>query len=163
MPRTKNVRLAELEHALFRVGRTVAGLRVAAYAADSPIDKAGLATLSRLSERSDVRLSDLAAALNLDVSTVSRQVRHLEDAGLLQRAIDPDDRRAHRLTITEGGRRLVDQLRAARREMLCNALSAWSDEDRDRLTDLLARLADDLGPDLGACATTAARLPENAS
>jgi hypothetical protein len=40
-------------------------------------------------------------------------------------------------------------------------LRDWSDDDRDRLTDLLTRLADDLGPDLGACA--ADRLQENAS
>lgn len=163
MPRTKSARLAELEHALFRVARTVARLRVTAYAADSPIDAAGLATLSRLTDQHGIRLSELATVMHLDVSTVSRQVRHLEDAGLLRRQDDPDDRRAYRLSITDDGRRLVDQLRAARREMLCHALAEWSDEDRDRLTDLLTRLAADLGPDLGACANAAHRPMENAS
>jgi len=161
MPRSKTARLAELEHALFRVGRTVAALKVTTYAADSPIDRAGLAMLSRLTEHDDIRLSDLATVMHLDVSTVSRQVRHLEDAGLLRRAGDPDDRRVYRLSITDSGRHLLDQLRTARREMLCAALRDWSDDDRDRLTDLLTRLADDLGPDLGACA--AHRLQENVS
>jgi len=161
MPHIKSARLAALEHALFRVGRTVAGLKVAAYAADSPVDRAGVAMLSRLNDHGGIRLSDLAAALGLDVSTVSRQVRHLEEAGLVHRADDPEDRRAYRLSITDKGRDLLDQLRSARREMLCAALRDWSDDDRDRLTDLLTRLADDLGPDLGACA--AHRLQENAS
>ena len=153
--------LAELERALFRVGRTVAALKVTSYAAGAPIDRAGLAALSRLSELDQVRLSDLAAALGLDVSTVSRQVRHLEDAGLVLRESDPDDRRAHRLSITAEGRQLLEQLRKARREMLCRALVGWSDADRARLTDLLARLADDLGPDLGAPVLAAHHPQEN--
>lgn len=161
MPRTSTARLAELEHALFRVGRTVAGIKVAAYAADSPIDRAGVSVLSRINDLAGVRLSELATALHLDLSTISRQVRHLEDAGLVHRAEDPDDRRAYRLTITPEGRDLLHQLRTARRELLCTALRDWSDEDRDRLTDLLTRLADDLGPNLGACATH--RHQENAS
>ncbi len=148
MPGRTPARLADLESALSRVARTVWSLRVATYAAGAPVDRAGFALLARLADLGDARPSDLAAALGVDLSTVSRQARHLEDAGLLDRGTDPDDGRACRLTVNEAGRELLDDMRAGRQQLLARALSDWSPEDRDRLTDLLTRLADDLGPDL---------------
>lgn len=153
--------LAELEQLLFRVARTVYATRVEAYAAGAPIERAGMAVLARLAARPEQRLSDLADDLRLDISTVSRHARTLEDAGLLDRVPDPDDRRAARLHLTAEGERVVEDIRAARRDLLARALAGWSSTDRATLTRLLARLADDLGPDLGCLAArdepTAAR------
>ena len=148
MPTRAQDRLAELEAALFRVSRTVWGARVSGYASSVPIERAGIALLGRLTECGDARLSDLAAQLGLDVSTVSRQVRQLVDLDLLERSPDPADGRAARLRVTDRGERVVEDVRAARRDLLGRALADWPTDDRTTLTRLLTRLADDLGTDL---------------
>ncbi|HEY2205541.1 MAG TPA: MarR family transcriptional regulator [Pseudonocardia sp.] len=47
-----------------------------------------------------IRPSDLAAALGLHQSQVTRQIQALEHEGLLDVAGDPKDRRSRRLSIT---------------------------------------------------------------
>src|SRR5690349_3009588 len=41
-----------------------------------------------------MRVSDLAARIELDASTVSRQIKQLEDKGIVERTADPADGRA---------------------------------------------------------------------
>lgn len=91
-----------------------------------------------------LRLSDLAAQVQLDVSTVSRHARALELSGYLERAADPDDRRAAFLSVTEAGRKVLDDTFARRRADLDRALSRWSSDDLQTFERLLNQLADDL-------------------
>jgi len=91
-----------------------------------------------------MRLSALAASLDLDASTVSRQVRHLEDRGLLERTSDPDDGRASRITLSEQGRVRLEAGARRRRAMVAQLLEHWPDRDREQLRVLLNRLLDDL-------------------
>lgn len=90
------------------------------------------------------RVSDLACSSRLDVSTVSRHVRQLEDAGLLTRTEDPDDGRASRLQITEPGRLMLERALGARADALTAGMAGWSSADRETLTSLLSRLASTL-------------------
>ena len=93
---------------------------------------------------SPLRLSDLASQVQLDLSTVSRHVRALEDAGCLERTTDPGDRRAAFLSLTDAGRKVLDDTFARRRESLDAALTGWSADDLRTFERLLNRLADDL-------------------
>lgn len=68
-----------------------------------------LLEVSRRREEDPV-LSDLAAALGLDLSTVSRVADGLVRRGFLQREIDPRDRRRTVLCLTESGRELVEAI-----------------------------------------------------
>ena len=77
-----------------------------------------------------MRLSDLAGDLLLDISTVSRQAKALEDRGLVTRTEDVDDRRAVRLEVSPAGLAVLDQ--------------AWTRRNR-WLADVAARL-DARGP-----------------
>lgn len=136
--------LIALETAMFRVARRLARApRPAAGAPEAP-DRAALGVLWVLAEAGESRLSDVAARLCLDPSTVSRQVRQLTDAGFVGRASDPDDGRAWRLDLTAAGRRVLADAQAGRRAALQAALTGWSATDRTALIDLLTRLADDL-------------------
>lgn len=90
------------------------------------------------------RLSDLAARLRLDASTVSRYVARLERLGLAHRTEDPDDRRATRLSLSPAGRRATDAAMQRRREVVADALRGWSPDDRETLRGLLSRLAVDV-------------------
>lgn len=61
--------------------------------------------------RGGASLSELAATLQLDLSTVSRVADGLVRRGLLQRETDPADRRRTVLLLTPRGRELVETIR----------------------------------------------------
>lgn len=94
--------------------------------------------------RGPLRLTDLAAAVELDASTVSRQVRHLEDRGLLERTGDPDDGRASRIALSAEGRTRLEAGAERRRAFVGRLVEDWPSGDRERLRLLLNRLLDEL-------------------
>jgi DNA-binding MarR family transcriptional regulator len=105
------------------------------------------------------RVSEVADHLALDLSTVSRQVAHLRQRGLLAACPDPEDRRSQRLTITAAG---MDQLRRYRRDLvdrLVERLADWDDVDVDTLTGLLSRLDDSADGSTASRTTTPIGLP----
>jgi DNA-binding MarR family transcriptional regulator len=107
-------------------------------------EQAGAHVLGRLDALGPVRLTDLAAALGLDPSSVSRQVTALERSGWIVRERDPHDQRAQRLNLTAKGRDVVALLREARHDALRRLTPDWSDQDINDLTSRLARLNTDL-------------------
>jgi DNA-binding MarR family transcriptional regulator len=107
-------------------------------------EQAGAAVLGRLDLLGPVRLTDLAHALGLDPSSVSRQVTALERLGWVAREKDPSDLRAQRLHLTERGTGVVSDLRQARAEALAQLTPHWTTAELDDLTDRLARLNHDL-------------------
>lgn len=90
------------------------------------------------------RLSDLAEARGYDISTMSRRVAHLVNAGLVERLQDPDDGRAQLLHLTRAGRALVAKGRSRRVNLITETLDDWSEEDKDQLARLLSRLNQNL-------------------
>src|SRR5438309_11626933 len=67
------------------------------------LDRASYGVLFRL-EEGPARLSDLAQRVGVDISTLSRQVHHLEAAGLVGRSVMEEDRRAAPPSRTDQGR-----------------------------------------------------------
>lgn len=108
------------------------------------LERAAYPLLRRIGEAHTLRASDLAAALSVDVSTVSRQVKQLEVDGLVAREPDPSDGRASVLTLTAAGHDAVERLRQARKEVLAEVVANWPEGDRAALAELICRLADDL-------------------
>jgi DNA-binding MarR family transcriptional regulator len=133
-----------LERALVRAARAFGRLDLPAQAAGAPLGKEAYWMLVRVEEIGPMRASDLAAALKLDASTVSRQTHKLVDAGLIERTIDPVDGRACLLAASERGRETLAEAVSFRRAQLADLLREWSDPDRRLVTNLLDRLADDL-------------------
>lgn len=111
---------------------------------EDELDYAALPLLKLLSHHGAQRLSAIAQRLGLDASTVSRQVRQLEDRGLLDRAEDPQDRRASRVALSSYGADCLARGFAARRRVLTAALAEWDDRDREALRVLASRLVVDL-------------------
>ena len=108
------------------------------------IDKASMIVLYSLRDGGQVRPSAVAAFCGLDVSTISRHLKRLEDEGLIARSHDPLDRRAQLLTMTDRGYEILETLDETRRTALDQALGHWTEADRSHLAELLTRLADDL-------------------
>lgn len=113
-------------------------------AAEVPVTMASLAALRVIDRTGPLALSTLAQRLELDQSTVSRQVRPLEEAGLAERSADPDDRRAVRLRVAPEGHRLLRRVRDVALNDYDVALSDWSPADRALLGALVDRLRTDL-------------------
>jgi DNA-binding MarR family transcriptional regulator len=112
-------------------------------AAGLDIDRPGAVLLVTL-EEAPLRLSDLAARVGLDLSTVSRKASQLERRGLIERREDPRDGRASLLALTTTGSDALTRLLGARRAMLDELFDGWSDEERAALASLLSRLATDI-------------------
>lgn len=138
----------DLGSALQALGRAMVALKTSpqTFGIDSRVDRAAYFILARLDDHGTARMSDIAALLSLDLSTVSRQVRALEDLGLVGRTPDAGDRRAYRLEPTDAGRALVAEVKKSFSALVDLALVDWSERDRRTLTTLLGRLADDLHP-----------------
>src|SRR3954471_2621898 len=108
------------------------------------VDFSAFPILKLLRHQGPMRVSTLAQVLGLDASTVSRHVKQLEDRGLLERAEDPDDRRASQVTLSEKGSTCLEAGFAARRGVVSHALEELSTEERDTLRDLVARVVEAL-------------------
>nr|BFF21779.1 hypothetical protein GCM10025730_53000 [Promicromonospora thailandica] len=84
-------------------------------------------------------IAQLTAATGLDASTLNRQTAALRTAGLAERFEDPDGGPARKLRLSEHGRRMLDEERRASRDSLAELVTDWSEEDRARFAELLAR------------------------
>ncbi len=98
-----------------------------------------LGVLRLVQRQGPVAVSEVARRLEVDLSNASRQLRVLEDQGLVTRAADPDDRRVARVAVTAAGRRVLDRARAIALNDYAVALDDWSARDRAQLADLLDR------------------------
>jgi len=139
---TDKVPVSPLVDALYTAVRRAHRLRSARV--HSSCDKSGLVLLGLLVEHGPMRLSDLACAVQLDPSTVSRQVRALSDGGFTESLDDPDDKRARLLKISAKGRSEIESVTRELGNVLGSAVSGWPKADVETLTTLLTRLADDL-------------------
>jgi DNA-binding MarR family transcriptional regulator len=74
---------------------------------------------------------------------VTDVVDSLEERGLVARAPDPSDRRATIVSLTARGRRVLDELDAARRADHESYFADLSERDREALARILGRLVDD--------------------
>ncbi|HEY5272953.1 MAG TPA: MarR family winged helix-turn-helix transcriptional regulator [Acidimicrobiales bacterium] len=104
------------------------------------LDRAAYALLTRLEECPATRLTELAALMEIDLSTASRQVRSLQDRGLISRVEDPHDQRTARLELTEQGREMVVAARVLRVGRIASRLSKWQQRDIEELARLLSDL-----------------------
>lgn len=108
---------------------------------DAPaLERPALMLLAGTVERGPVRPSVLAETLYLDLSTVSRQLAALESSGWVVRERDADDRRAFLVRATDEGRRVLCANMDARRAMLRDLMTDWSEDERLDFARLLGRL-----------------------
>jgi DNA-binding MarR family transcriptional regulator len=89
-------------------------------------------------------VAEIARSSRMDMGAVSRQLRTLEESGLVRRGPSPDNGAVVLVTLTAKGRRTAERILAVRDGHLEAALSSWSPDDVARLGGLLQRLVDDL-------------------
>lgn len=84
--------------------------------------------------------ASLADHMDMEPITLSRHLDRMETAGMLERRPDPNDRRAHRLYLTDSGRKLIESFRSVTVEVMKDFTEGVSDEEIAIATDILARM-----------------------
>ncbi|HTW19286.1 MAG TPA: MarR family transcriptional regulator [Mycobacteriales bacterium] len=103
--------------------------RFNALARGSGLTPAQLSALGVIVRSGPLRLSELAEIERMNPTMLSRIVAALDEAGLVRRRPDPDDRRAGLLEATATGRRTHDKLRAERGRVLLDGLERLNAAD----------------------------------
>ncbi|MCP1470277.1 DNA-binding MarR family transcriptional regulator [Sphingobium sp. OAS761] len=83
------------------------------------------------------RMNELAQALGVNASTVSRTILPLVELGLIARQTGENDRRHTRLFPTEAGQRQAATIADARRAMMHAVQGHFAPQDLERFADLL--------------------------
>lgn len=98
--------------------------------------------LRTIAANGPIRISDLAHWQGVDKSTMTMQVRRLEQRLLVRRRPDPTDQRAVLLTTTTKGHRVFERMNAAGADVVAVVLQDWPERDRKLFATLIARFAD---------------------
>jgi DNA-binding MarR family transcriptional regulator len=112
--------------------------------AGAPLQPSGWAIITLLNREGGQRISQLAALLDVDQSTVSRQLRPLDSAGLISRTVDPDDRRSTIVASTAKGTDVYDSVRRRWLDDLAWFMRRWTAHDRKLLGELAQRFSDEI-------------------
>jgi DNA-binding MarR family transcriptional regulator len=95
------------------------------------------ATLATLDRSGPSRLTLLAVQEGVTQPAMTQLVGRLQDAGLVTRTSDPNDRRAVEVSITAEGSALLLERRAARADRLAGMLARLSPQDQAALAAAL--------------------------
>jgi len=102
--------------------------------------------LNALWSKDGITLKELSAKVNKDHTNLSRIVDKLEKKELLRRSLDPGDRRALRLEVTEKGRDLQKDIVPVAEQVIEQEVQGISMEEQELLKTLLRRMCDNVQP-----------------
>ena len=125
------------------VVRTARRLRQEAGSDLSPSLTAALSTVER---HGPLTPSEVAARERIQRPTATRVLARLEEAGLVARTPDPQDRRSSLVFVTSAGTGLLAELRTRKTALLARRLERLDAEDRatlERAAAILERLLED--------------------
>src|SRR4051794_33888884 len=105
--------------------------------------------LFKLSRKPGMRQVELADLLEVEPITLCRIVDRLEEAQLVERSRDPDDRRAWRLHVTAQAQPLIEKLRAVGDLLVAHAFAGIDSNEIEITRRVLARARENAG----RCAT----------
>lgn len=96
--------------------------------------------LADVSRHEGCRQVELAEQLEVRPITLARLLDQLEQAGLVERRPDPDDRRAYRLYLRAEADHALADIRAAGDAMVAEALQGISEQEKAALTSALRKM-----------------------
>lgn len=125
------------------VGRLARRLRQQSLGGLTPSQSSVLANLDRLGP---MTMTQIAEQEGIAKPSATGIVTRLVDKGLLDRAIDPSDRRSSVVAINRAGADLLDQRRQERTAFLTRRIEVLTAEERDtleRAVEILERMAEE--------------------
>lgn len=144
---SRKARVADAERSLERLFRLAANRKAyarQAAAVGAVVARPGYAVLRSIAEAGELSMGDLARECAMDPAATGRQVRSLEEDGLVERTTGSDDGRIVVVRLTQAGRAVLQRIVEVRTGHLSKVLAGWSDDDRKELVRLVDRLVDDL-------------------
>jgi DNA-binding MarR family transcriptional regulator len=126
----------------------VRAMVTALFVTNAALDRArrrnkGAATLNFLqvvAASPGIRPSDIAHAQDVHPSQVTRQIRELEDIGLVQVTADQADKRSCRVTLTKAGADELKDLTEVGLDRFASFVADWDRDEVRMLTSLLQKL-----------------------
>jgi DNA-binding MarR family transcriptional regulator len=97
-----------------------------------------------------LRVGEIAERMEVVGPHVTRLLHDLERRGLVRRTADPADQRARLVELAPEGDAAAGRYLQAVLDWFADALTGWSDHDRQEFGRLLGRFADDLTARLAA-------------
>jgi DNA-binding MarR family transcriptional regulator len=87
-----------------------------------------------------IRQAGLSDLLEVQPITLTRLLDRMESAGWIERRPDPDDRRVHRLHLSDKAWPILERIEELSAAMRAEMLGCLSDPEKQTVTDLLARI-----------------------
>ena len=88
---------------------------------------------------------NIAKALKMDKSSVAKVVNKCVNDGLIERRVNPSNRREYILTLTPQGQTVVQELVDIVEQWLSEAFSILSEEERVQFMNIVERVAEHTG------------------
>jgi DNA-binding MarR family transcriptional regulator len=98
------------------------------------------AILAYLHDEPDIDQNGLAARIGIDRASTSQLIDQLEEAGLVERRVNGDDRRARLLRLTRRGIKMRERARPAGHAATEHILASLSPSERNNFTNQLIRI-----------------------
>lgn len=100
--------------------------------------------LREIAHSDGITQRDLAERLNVTRPTVTVMIKKMERAGLVERHVDQADQRFTHIHLTEKAARIHDDMHEAFGEIVDTMVKDISEEDQQRLVDLLGRMTQNM-------------------
>ncbi len=100
------------------------------------------AVLEILFHKGDMRISDIIKGILITGGNMTVVTENLIKNGLVEKIKDPEDRRASLLSITEKGRKLMEDIFPAHAENIKNIFSVLTEEEKKSLIKIMLKLRD---------------------
>jgi len=126
---------------LLRIAQLASYEAIFALDPDMPLSLSEQTLLIAIDENPDARQGTVADLLHIKWSNMTKLVRGLEERGLLERVVPPDDRRSVLLRPTDEGKRMLEAVRLRQRARDENVLAMLSSAERQQLVGLLRKVA----------------------
>jgi len=94
----------------------------------------------QVGDKEELNPSEMSDRQGVSRNTMSAFIRNLEEKELIERCLDPHDRRRFNISLTESGRELVRQYTRDHLESVSHCFSALTFEEKSALSVLLQKL-----------------------
>lgn len=101
--------------------------------------------LMHLSRQPNCSQVELAEQLEVSPSAIAVSIKKLEKGGYIRRETDESDNRVHQVTITQKGEQIIQKSITMFRETERQMFQGFSDEEMEKLAELLERIYQNLG------------------
>jgi len=106
---------------------------------DPDMQTAGYLVLRYVMANEPIRAGDIATALSMDKSAVSRQLTTLRDSGLIEAQPDPEDGRASLVVASDKANERLDEFRTELKSDYERILASWDAADIEAFARLLKK------------------------